>query len=233
MISVWTRLIDLVSPRRCVVCGGRLVGGEDVVCSRCNLDLPRTGYHFDPYENDMAKMFWGRMKIERCATLMFYDAGSTATNVVRRMKYNNHPEIGVRMGAMMAAEMQASGFFDGIDLLMAVPLAANRLRQRGFNQSAELALGVSRETGIRVASGVVRRTEYKESQTMKHRWERNENVEGSFKLVDGAKVSGKHVLLIDDVATTGATLIACGSELLKAGGVSLSILTLAYTHYVG
>ncbi len=228
MISVWSRLLNLVSPRRCVSCGLRLAPGEDIVCAKCNLRLPRTLYHEDPYENAMATMFWGQMKVERCAALLFYSAGSEAGNIIYQMKYHGHPEIGVKMGRKMGSELMDSGFFEGIDLLIPLPLGRNRLRQRGFNQSAEIARGVSEATGIPVGERVMSRTQFRESQTHKGRWERNENVKDGFRLENAEAIRGKHLLLIDDVATTGATLIACGTELLKAEDTRVSILTLAY-----
>lgn len=233
MISVWRRIFDLISPQQCVACGRRLSSTETALCLSCNARLPRTGYQFSPLDNDMAAMFWGRMKVEKCAALMFYDSGSMATDIIRSMKYYDRPDVGRLMGGLTADEFLPSGFFEGIDLLVAVPLAPNRLRRRGFNQSAEIALGVSRKTGIEVARGVVSRDKYKESQTKKQRIDRNTNVAGAFHLIDSEAISGKHVLLIDDVATTGATLTACGNELLKAEGTRLSVLTLAVAHYMG
>ena len=176
----------------------------------------------------MATMFWGQMKIKRCAAFLFYSAGSEAGNIICQMKYHGHPEIGTKMGRKMGSELLSSGFFEDIDLLIPLPLGRNRLRQRGFNQSAEIARGISEVTGIPVGERIVSRSQFKESQTHKGRWERNENVKDAFRLENAGVVKGKHLLLIDDVATTGATLIACGSELLKAEGVQVSILTLAY-----
>lgn len=228
MISVWSRLLNLVSPRRCVSCGLRLGTSEDIICTKCNLRLPRTHYQDEPYENAMAMMFWGRMKIKRCAAFLFYNAGSEAGNIIHQMKYHGHPEIGRKMGHKMASELMDSGFFEDIDLLIPLPLGRNRLRQRGFNQSAELVRGVSEATGIPTGERIVSRTQFKESQTHKGRWERNENVKDAFRLENADPIRGKHLLLIDDVATTGATLIACGTELLKGEGTRVSILTLAY-----
>lgn len=228
MTGVCSRLLNLISPQRCVSCGLRLAPGEDIVCTKCNLRLPRTLYHEDPYENAMATMFWGRMNTERCAAFLFYNAGSEAGNIIHEMKYHGHPEIGRKMGHKMASELMDSGFFEDIDLLIPLPLGKNRLRQRGFNQSAEIARGVSEVTGILVGERIVSRTQFRESQTHKGRWERNENVKDAFRLEDASPIRGKHLLLIDDVATTGATLIACGTELLKAEDTRVSILTLAY-----
>jgi len=132
------------------------------------------------------------------------------------------------MGRMMAREIAAAGFFDGVDAIVPVPLARKRLRQRGYNQSMEIARGVSEITGLPIWNQVVIRTIFTGSQTQKDRWERNENVEKVFELADEAKVSGKHLLLVDDVVTTGATIVACARKLCEAGGVKVSILSLGY-----
>lgn len=226
--SLWSRLLDLVSPRMCAVCGCRLAVSEDAICSRCNLHLPRTGFHADAWENDMARGLWGRVPVERAAALIYYEAHAESSRVVIDLKYHDHPETGQALGRMMAREFMGSGFFEGIDAIVPVPLARQRLRQRGYNQSEAIAEGIGEVTGLLVLSRVIKRTAFKESQTHLGRWERNENVEGVFQLTDGAAVSGKHLLVVDDVVTTGATVVACGQELLKAGNVRLSFASLGF-----
>ena len=227
-ISFWTRLLDLISPRLCVVCGERLSITEEVICSKCNLHLPRTGFQRDPQENIMAKMFWGQVPIERATALFYYEAHAETANILYELKYKDHPEIGETMGRMLARELQRSDFFSGIDGIVPVPLAKKRLRQRGYNQSMEIAKGVSELTGLPIYNKVVKRTRFEGSQTSMGRWERNENVEKVFELIDGENVRGKHLLIIDDVVTTGATVIACAKELIKAGNVRISVLALGY-----
>lgn len=228
MISVWSRILDLLSPRACVVCGRRLSAGENTLCVKCNLHLPRTQYQKDPYDNEMARMFWGRISIQKCGAFFFFNAGSESSNIIYKLKYHNHPEIGIYMGEMAAKEFQETGFFEDVDMLIPVPLAKNRQRERGYNQSLLIASGIRNVTKLPVRTDVVRRISFKESQTHKDRWERNENVEKAFQLMKPEMVEGKHVVLIDDVATTGATLCACGQEILKAGDVKVSILTLSF-----
>lgn len=225
-ISFWSSLLDLISPRTCVVCGQRLSVSEETICSKCNLHLPRTGFQQDPYENIMAKMFWGQIPIERATALFYYEPHAETANILYEMKYKNHPEIGEVMGRLMARELQMSNFFEGIDGIIPVPLAKKRQRQRGYNQSHELAKGISEITGLPIYNKVVRRTVFEGSQTSLGRWERNENVEQVFELKDAPTVQGKHLLLVDDVVTTGATVIACAKELCKAGGVRISVLSL-------
>jgi len=228
VISYWTRLLDLISPRLCVVCGQRLAVSEEAVCSKCYLHLPRTGFASDPYENTMAKTFWGRIPIERAAALFYYQPHAETANIIYELKYNNHPEIGETLGRMTARELQLNGFFDDIDAIVPVPLAKKRERQRGYNQSLMIARGLSQVTGLPIFNKVVRRNAFEGSQTQKGRWERNENVEHVFELTDGDSIRGRHLLLIDDVVTTGATATACGRQLAKADGVRLSVLSLGF-----
>ena len=228
-ISFWSRLLDLISPRMCVVCGKRLSVSEEVICATCNLHLPRTGFQREPYENIMAKTFWGQIPIERAAALFYYEPHAETANILYDMKYRNHPEIGEVMGRMMAKELQPNGFFEGIDGIVPVPLARRRERQRGYNQSMELAKGISEIVGLPIYNKVVKRCKFEGSQTSRGRWERNENVEKVFQLTDSESICGKHLLIIDDVVTTGATIVACAKELVKAGGVKISVLSLGYT----
>ena len=227
-ISFWSRLLDLISPRLCVVCGERLAVTEETLCSKCYLHLPRTDFGRDLYENVMAKLFWGQIAIEKATALFYYEPHAETANILYELKYKNHPEIGETMGRMMARELQRADFFDGIDGIVPVPLAKKRERQRGYNQSTEIAMGVSEITNLPIYNKVIKRTTFEGSQTSKGRWERNENVENVFELLDGDSIRGKHLLIIDDVVTTGATIIACAKEISKAEGVRFSILSLGF-----
>ena len=227
-ISFWHRVLDLISPRLCVVCGQRLTVSEDIICTRCNLHLPRTDFQQDPYENEMAKLFWHQIPIERGTALFYYEAHSETANILYELKYKNHPEIGEVMGRLMAKELLLSNFFDEIDGIVPVPLAKKRQRQRGYNQSMEIARGISEITRLPIYNKVAIRNVFEGSQTNKGRWERNENVEGVFELKDTTTIQGKHLLVVDDVVTTGATIIAFAKELCKAGNIKVSVLALGF-----
>ena len=228
VVSFWHRLLDLISPRLCVVCGQRLTVSEETLCARCNLHLPRTDFHLDPYENEMAKLFWHQIPIERATALFYYEAHAETANILYELKYTDHPEIGEVMGRLMAKELKPSGFFDGIDGIVPIPLAKKRQRQRGYNQSLEISRGVSEITSLPIYNKVVRRIAFEGSQTNKGRWERNENVENVFELTDETAINGKHLLIVDDVVTTGATVLACAKELCKAPNVKFSVLALGF-----
>lgn len=227
-ISFWHQLFDLLAPRPCVVCGRRLSLTEQVLCASCNMHLPRTGFQLNAYDNVMARLFWGIIPIERAAALFYYETHSNISSILYDLKYHDHPEIGCEMGRLTACEFSEAGFFDGIDGIIPIPLAKNRQRQRGYNQSLCLAKGISRVTGLPIYNKVIRRTKFVKSQTQIGRRERQENVEDVFSLKHAATIRGSHILLVDDVVTTGATMAACARELLKAGDVKLSLLSLGF-----
>ena len=190
--------------------------------------LPRTSFVSNPYDNVMAKSFWGIIPLEKAVAMMRYEHGSQACNIVYGMKYESHPDFCYEMGRLMAMELQATDFFADIDLLLPVPLARKRQAERGYNQSEEMARGIADVTGLPVVTGVVRRTIFKGSQTSLSRWERQDNMEGAWELADGHKGAGKHVAIVDDVVTTGATVVACATQLLKAANVRISVVSLGY-----
>lgn len=227
-ISFLSRLMSLVSPRRCPICGTRVESGSSVICVDCLVGLPRTDYADNPYDNEMARAFWGKLPIEKAVAFMRYIPGSMPSHIVYEMKYHDHPDFCYAMGRQMAQELKAKGFFDGIDIIVPVSLAAKRQRQRGYNQSREMALGISEVAALPVAENAVKRTAFYKSQTKLMRWERMDNVEGVWELRDGSKIAGKHVLIVDDIVTTGATTIACARQLLKAGDVRISILSFGF-----
>ena len=225
----WTRFLDFISPRLCVVCGHRLAPTERSLCSVCLFHLPRTDFHQKPLDNQMAQLFWGLTTIQKAAALFYYHPHSETAQIVYRLKYNNRPDIGEDMGRIMAREMQCSDFFSDIDVLLPVPLSRKRYHQRGYNQSEMLAIGISDVTHLPIVTKALRRKEFHQSQTSLNRWQRQENVADTFELKDDSWLRDKHVLLIDDVCTTGATLIACANAIKEVEGIRISVLTLGFT----
>lgn len=228
-VSMLRRVMDLVAPRSCCVCENRLAPEEEYVCLGCNLHLPRTGHALHPYDNDMAKAFWGRVRhIERAAALIFHHSGSEASYPIYRLKYMHRPNLGPTLGRMMAEEMGAHGFFEGIDLIVPVPLSRERQAERGYNQSELIARGMAEATRLRVETDILFREEYRGSQTTRGRWERNANVEHAFALRNGDKIRNCHILLVDDIVTTGATLCACAQVLEQVEGVRISLASVGF-----
>ena len=229
-ISLLARLIDTLAPRSCVVCGTRLTVTEEVMCACCNHSLPRTGYAKSAYDNRLARLFWGRIPIEKGAAFFFYKAHSDTSRLLYQLKYGGHPELGERLGRIVAVEFVHDGFFEGITAVVPVPLARQREKERGYNQSVEIAHGISAETGLPVLDKVLERISFHGSQTQKGRWERNENVEKAFRLLDSSALNNQHILLVDDVITSGATLVAAAKEVLKGENVKVSVLSLGFAN---
>lgn len=227
--SFWTKLFDLCSPRLCAICGSRLSAEQTVLCSHCLDNLPYTNYHLSPLDNPMARLFWGLFPVERAAALFFYVSKTDTKELIFDLKYHGYPEVGRAMGALMAQRFQDSQFFEGIDALVSVPLTRKRQWQRGYNQSDMIARGINDATGIPIIRKAVKRCSFKESQTKKNVWERRQNVENAFQLTNPDLIKGKHLLLIDDIVTTGSSITACATELCKAEGVKVSVLALGLT----
>ena len=228
LITTFKEILDFFMPRICAACGQRLAVGEHVLCGMCNFDLPRTNHYLKPYDNELAQLFWIQIPVERAASLFYYKPQTQTSHIIYKLKYFDHPEVGVEMGRFAAEEFMQNDFFEGVDCIVPVPLTKSRKRERGYNQSEMIARGVSKVTGIPVVTDAVRRTTFKESQTKKDRWERMDNVGSVFEVASSKNVAGKHVLVIDDVITTGATIVGCAETLVKAGAKKISVMSLGY-----
>ena len=227
--SFWTKLFDLVSPRFCCVCGQRMAATEQVLCTTCLLHLPRTNFCKTPLDNPMARLFWGLVPVEKAAAWFYYEAKSEVGTLIHDMKYPTRPDVGVTLGRLMAAELQLYDFFEGIDALVPVPLTRRRKWQRGYNQSYEIARGISQLTGLPIYNKVIARRQFAKSQTRMGLWQRRVNVEHAFTLRDAKDLEGLHLLVVDDIVTTGSTVMACMKALQKAGNVKLSVLSLGFS----
>lgn len=227
MASWIDRLLDFVLPRFCPICGRRLSLNEPQLCSSCLLELPYTGFLERPYDNLMVDRLYGKIRnFERGASLFYY-MYDDRRNLLFDLKYHDRPEMGLWLGEEAGQQMLQTGFLDGINAIIPVPLAETRLRQRGYNQSELLAQGISKVTGIPVLTHVARRTTFAKSQTRLSTAQRFENVKDAFQLVDADAIRHRHVLIVDDVVTTGATTTALASQLSLAGDVRISVFSLA------
>lgn len=212
-----------------MACGKKLLVSEQVLCSDCLSQLPFTHLGNTP-GNEMEKIFWGRFPIVRASSLWWYSRGGKVAHILAGMKYYGRRQVCRHMGEILGRELQPSGFFEGVDYLLPVPLHPGRMRTRGYNQSLLLAEGISRMTRIPVCDGILRRVRNNQTQTHKSAWERQENASHLFQLAgDTRRLEGKHVMLVDDVLTTGATLTSCAEVLSEIKEIRLSIVTLAWT----
>ena len=219
-------ILHFFYPHNCVGCGYPLFNLEKFLCNHCHADLPLTHYE-KVDDNPVAKIFSGRLQIEKATSWLFFAKNGLTQNVIHALKYSNNQKIGLAMGKMMAASLDECGWWNGIDVLIPLPLNRKKLLMRGYNQAEVLCRGISSFTRIPVEEVAVMRTVFTETQTRKSRIQRWRNVAEVFDLLDYSHLQNKHAVLVDDVVTTGATLDACGQVLAKVPGLKLSLLSLA------
>ncbi len=221
-------LLRVVYPEVCEVCGNSLVRGEEVICLQCDMNLPRTNVHKDDF-NIIHERLAGKTPIERAAGYFYYYRDSDFAKLIHNAKYNGRPIIARVMARRYAHEIAADGFFDDIDVIIPVPLHRSKFIKRGYNQSELIAKGISEITSIPVANNL--KAKRHSTQTKKNSYSRWLNAQGIYTAEDADELAGKHVLIVDDVITTGATLLACCEALHKVEpSAKISILALSVTH---
>ena len=224
-------VLSLVIPASCPVCGKRLGRGEAVVCASCEVTAPLTNLWREPH-NPMNERFWGLMPVERASAFLWYVEGSAWRDVVHNFKYGGQWRVAYNMGRWFGAELRESGLYADVDVVVPVPLHLARRMWRGYNQSEYIARGIARELGVKVDTRSVGRHRYNSSQTHHRKVERWDNVEGIFRVRRADALRGKHILLVDDVFTTGATIMSLGETILRSiEDVRLSVATLATSRH--
>lgn len=220
-------ILSLFYPRICFACGNSLYKNEEVICTHCYFRLPKTNFHLLS-DNPVSRAFWGRIDIESAAAFLYFSKGGNIQKLMHQFKYKGRREIGVYLGKHFGYQLKKSRLFEGIDCIVPVPLHPRKQRMRGFNQSDQIARGLSEALHVRVNKTDLIRSRHSESQTKKTRYERWLNVGHIFRLKEDHQLQNKHVLLVDDVITTGATLEACAKTIKEGSNAKVSIATLAY-----
>jgi ComF family protein len=220
-------LINLFYPKVCLLCKKTLVKGEEFLCIDCLSDLPRTNY--SKYKvNPVKDLFAGYSCISEISPFLFFEKEGDTQRIIHSIKYYGNRKLAEFMGRLAALELSSSGFFDDIDVIIPVPLHYKKERKRGFNQSECISRGISSVCNCKIDAQSLIRTVHTKSQTRKSLYERHVNVEKIFQVVDSDALTGKHILLVDDVITTGATTSACiDALLLEALDITISIFSLA------
>lgn len=226
MSSILFYLSELLFPRLCVVCNNRLIEQEQWVCLHCLHHIPRTNFHLEP-ENPVAHLFYGRVQVEQATSFFYFKKGSKYQTLLHNLKYKGMKELGAEIGKQFAIDLMQSPHFAAIDLVCPVPLHPSKERKRGYNQSWWIAAGIAGQMQKELSDSDLKRITATETQTRKSRFARWQNVEGIFHLANPEEFAGKHILLVDDVVTTGATLEACIQEIKLKTDAKVSIATLA------
>ncbi|TSD63786.1 ComF family protein [Inquilinus sp. KBS0705] len=219
--------VSLIFPQLCAACRTALMANEHILCTDCLFNLPHTNFHTQP-DNIVAKQFWGKLPVEGAYSLYYFTKGGKVQNMMHQFKYNGMHQIGDLLGNIAGRQLKGSPVFSTADLIIPVPLHQKRLKERGYNQSAHFADGLAQELDAVVETGNLIRTVATKTQTHKSRFARFQNMQEVFAVKNPESLMNKHVLLVDDIVTTGSTLEACGIALLKVPGLKLSIATIAY-----
>lgn len=218
-------LMHLFYPRLCEGCSKSLLQSEQVLCIGCGMYLSQTDYHHIP-DNETALRFAGRIPFDHATSFAQFTDDSLLQHLLHGLKYRGKKEIGIYLGRQLGIVLQEVDWIKEIDLIVPVPLHPRKQATRGYNQSYIIAAGMSDVLYIPVATDTLVRTRHTESQTHKTRAERVNNMQDVFAVKGMESIANKHMLLIDDVLTTGATLEACAIPLLAVPGAKVSIATI-------
>lgn len=217
--------ISIMYPSNCAACSNILHHNEKVLCSFCLFKLPKTNFHLDN-KNPLHNLFFEPLHFKSIAAYYFYKKGDKVQQLIHALKYKSAPEIGIEIGKQYGYEIKNSTTID-YDIIVPVPLHPKKMKIRGYNQSEVFAKGLSESIGIVVDNDCLQRTKFTETQTKKSKYERWQNVSSKFVVGEPEKYEGKHIVIVDDVITTGATIEACAMPMLEIKNVKLSVLSIA------
>src|SRR6266404_3972237 len=201
--------LHLLFPHVCNGCGNDILGEETMLCMGCTAEMPETNFHIYA-NNPVEKIFWGRLPLASATAQYYFTKESLMQRLMHQLKYKGNRELGIQLGRLIGKDLQQTNRFNNIDALIPLPLFPAKEKRRGYNQATILCEGIAEVMNVEIFKDVIVRLQHTETQTKKGRMERWQNIEGKFDLVKPEKIQHKHVLLVDDVVTTGATLEACG-----------------------
>ena len=219
-------LLELLYPKLCLACEATPPAPDSSLCWRCQYQLTPTEYHTET-PNPVLERFWGRVELEHASTSLAFNKGGLLQHLIHQLKYNHQPQVGVELGRLYGQLLQGVTPYDTLEAIVPVPLHPDKRQVRGYNQAAQFAQGIAEVLQLPFSEEWLIRTQHTESQTKKSRLERFANVEHAFEVAQPSAICGKHLLLVDDVITTGATLEACAKQLLQVEGVRVSVGAIA------
>lgn len=225
--ALFDDLIGLVYPNLCLVCHQNPAQDPEGICIQCLSDLPRTSFHQNQ-DNPIYGIFTGRLQLEKATAYLYFEKNGITQRLLHLLKYKKEPGIGRLLGEIAGRDLLNSGFMNDVDALIPIPLHPKKLRLRGYNQSQIISEAMAEATGAKMFSDLVIRKTHTSSQTRKGRFDRWTNVKDNFEVSDEEMLNNKHLMLVDDVVTTGSTLEACALTLQQLKGVRISVFCMAF-----
>ncbi len=219
--------INLLYPRVCAACGNSLFKHEEIICTYCLYHLPKTNYHLMK-ESPLDQVFWGRAQLANTSALYAFQKKSKVQHLIHQLKYKGRKDVGIHLGKLLGSDLAKTEAYKDISKVIPVPLHPDKQRKRGYNQSEQFAIGLSKAMNIEMDATSFIRTVATETQTRKSRFARWENVKEIFKVTAPETLANRHILLVDDVITTGATLESAAHILLAVEGVKLSVACIGF-----
>lgn len=224
--ELFDTFLELFYPSLCEACGENLFDGENIICTKCRYDIPKTKFAKED-DNPIEKIFWGRVELFSATAYCYYTKGGILKNLLHKLKYKSKPEIGVELGRLLGGSLVDNPKYESVNYIIPLPLHKKREHFRGYNQSYMIAKGINEIICKEIDNNSLYRAIETKTQTKKNRFERWENVSEIFKLRNEKKLEGKHILLIDDVLTTGATIEAAAVALSKIKNIKISVAAVA------
>jgi ComF family protein len=228
LLNTTNSIAHLFFPNNCLGCATDVLNNKDLLCSKCAAYLPETHFANTP-NNPAEKIFYGRIKVEMATAGFYFTKQSLMQHLLVQLKYKNNKEVGLYLGKLLGNQLLQSNRFNNIDALLPLPLNNKKEFKRGYNQAAIICNGIAQVFKKPIITNAIERTTFTETQTNENRINRWLNMDGVFALANEKAIENKHILLVDDVVTTGATFESCGIEILKANNTKLSIASVAYT----
>ncbi|WP_340199634.1 ComF family protein [Ascidiimonas sp. W6] len=227
-VNILNDIENLFFPEVCLACMEKLVANEKTICIACRHNLPLT--HFHNYKgNPVEQILYGRFKLENATAFLYYREAGSVRNLIHNLKYKHQEQIGDMLGVWMGYELSKIENYKKIDAVIPVPLHHKRLKKRGYNQVAQFGKQLAVALDANYIDNVLYRTVNSRTQTLKNRLKRWEHIETIFAIKNQHILKNKHLLIVDDIITTGATIEACANSLKVIQGIKLSIATMAIT----
>ncbi len=221
-------LLNLFFPKICLGCQNHLTDNELHICTTCRHQLPLTNFHFDR-SNAVHKMLYGRIKIEEATALLHFSKKGIVQQLMHNLKYRNHEIVGQVLGEWLGEELKHAETYTTIDVVIPVPLHKAKQKERGYNQVDKFGKALAKALNADYNSSTLIKTTATKTQVFKDRLKRSSNIEANFTISESDTLRDKHVLLVDDIITTGATIEACANALFTIDGLKLSVATMAIT----